>query len=61
MGSGQRVAMSAEVTRRLTSCSSGVRKAPHVAQMGSVAEKVGIGYGSVGERGLGETTRLSHA
>jgi hypothetical protein len=61
MGSGQRVARSAEVTRRFTSCSSGVRKAPQAAQVGSVAEKVGIACGSVGELGMGETTRPSHA
>ena len=61
MGSGQRVAMSAEVTRRFTSCSSGVRKAPQVAQVGSVAAKVGIGGGSVVGLGMGETTRPLHA
>ena len=55
------MAMSAEVTRRLTSCSSGVRKAPHVAQVGSVAAKVGIGYGSGVRLDMGKTTRPLHS
>src|SRR5215467_2557622 len=47
MGSGQRVAMSAEVTHRCTSCSAGVRKAPQMAHRESVGEKIGTACGSV--------------
>ena len=61
IGRGQRMAMSTEMTRRLTSCSSGVRKAPHVAQVGSVAAQVGIGCGSGMGLGMGETTKPATA
>jgi hypothetical protein len=47
MGSGQRVAMSVEVTSRCVSCSVGARKAPQAAHVGSVEGNVGIGCVSV--------------
>src|SRR5215467_15535694 len=47
MGSGQRVAMSAEVIHRFTSCSAGVRKVPQMAHRESVGEKIGTACGSV--------------
>jgi len=47
MGRGQREAMSAEVTRRFTSCSKGVRKALQAAHVGSVGDRIGIEYSSI--------------